>query len=516
MNCLIWNIRGLRSSESQERLHALVKEKRIKILAILEPMIALDQRYMMRRLGFQRVLSNLSGHIWVFMSEDVKAECVFYHTQFIHLRVSAPFCRLMSFVLLSMPSVTTLDGATCGLLCCSFVLESALVDAGFEGSSFTWTNKTIWKRLDRVFVSVDWGDHFNSIRVEHLGRTVSDHCPLLGMPKLFVKLKHLKGHLKWWNQDVFGNICDKIAEAEKFVRLGETAYEADPSEHCWTLLSKCNEDLSRVTAMEADFWKQKAACNWLEDGERNTKLFHNMVKKKWVTNKIFRIWEDGTFLTSTALIQQSKAAYFQRLLTGDPSVLDIPDFSGFSPVISEAENFCISTTPSLEEDVMDAVLEFFQGSPLPQGFTATTITLVPKVEGAHAWMDFRPISLCNVTNKIISKLLYSRLKSVVGGLISHIQSGFVPGRMISDNILLAQELTHILNLPARGGNVILKLDMARAYDRVQWSFLLDVLRQFGFSEQVVRMVRACISFCKFSVNVNGTPAGFFGSTRGLR
>ncbi|XP_073153277.1 uncharacterized protein [Henckelia pumila] len=165
---------------------------------------------------------------------------------------------------------------------------------------------------------------------------------------------------------------------------------------------------------------------------------------------------------------------------------------------------------------MDAVLDFFQGSLMPQGFTATTITLIPKVKGAQDWTDFRPISLCNVSNKIISKLLYSRLRSVVGRLVSQIQSGFVPGRMIADNILLANELTHSLNLPARGGNVILKLDMAKAYDRVQWSFLLDALRRFGFLEQVVRMVRACISFCKFSFNVNDTPAGFFASSRGLR
>ncbi|XP_073153221.1 uncharacterized protein [Henckelia pumila] len=232
------------------------------------------------------------------------------------------------------------------------------------------------------------------------------------MPKLFAKLKSLKGHLKWWNRDVFGNIFDKITEAESSVRLAKAACEADPSEHSWTLLSKCNEDLARITSMEADFWKQKAACNWLEDGERNTKLFHIMVKKKRVTNKIFHIWEDGTCLTSPDLIQQSGAAYFQRLLTRDPFVLDIPDFSGFSLVISEAEKICIAATPTLEEvlsivfsiprdsvagpdgyssvffqhywdfvqqDGMDAVLDFFQGSPLPQGFTATTITLVPKL-----------------------------------------------------------------------------------------------------------------------------------------
>ncbi|XP_073037131.1 uncharacterized protein [Primulina eburnea] len=565
MNFLIWNIRGLRGSESQQRLHAFVKEKQIKVLTVLELMIDLDQRFMTRRLGFSRVISNLSGHIWVFFAADVQAECDYIERR-----------DLWSSLLHVKPVLGPW-------------LDSGLIDAGFEGSSFTWTNKTIWKRLDRVLVSVDWGDHFSSIRVEHLPRTVSDHCPLLvtapvfargpssfrfqrmwlrhhgflqtvrlnwnlpcsliGMSRLFVKLKRLKNHLKWWNRDVFGNIFDKITEAESAVRSAELVCEADPSDANWTVLSDRNADLARVTAMEADFWKQKAACNWLEDGERNTKLFHNMVKKKRVANKIFRIWEDGVCLSSPELIQQSGASFFQHLLTGDPFVLDCPDFSGFPSVISDEDNYGITATPSLEEvratvfsispdsvagpdgfssaffqhcweivhqDVLDAVLDFFRGSPLPQSFTATTITLIPKVEGPRAWSDFRPISLCNVTNKIISKLLYSRLRAVAERLISLNQSGFVPGRMISDNILLAQELTHSLTLPTRGGNVILKLDMAKAYDRVQWPFLFAVLRHFGFSEQVVALVSACISHCHFSVNINGSLSGFFGSTRGLR
>ncbi|XP_073139125.1 uncharacterized protein [Henckelia pumila] len=562
-------------------------------------MIALDQRFMTHRLGFQRVLSNVSGHIWVFLADDVKAECVLDHAQFLHLCVAAPFLPthvFCSFVyakcdytlrrdlwasLLQVKPVggPWLVGGDFNVVRDSseflgssggrqlpmdefnhFVLEYALVDAGFEGSSVEHLSRTVSDHCPLlvsapVFARGPSSFRFQSMWTRHPGflQTVRLNwnmpCSLQGMPRLFAKLKRLKGHLKLWNRDVFENLFDKIAEAERSVRLAEAACEADPSEHSWTLLSRCNEELSRVTAMEADFWKQKAACNWLEDGERNTKLFHNMVKKKNVINKIFRIWEGGNCLTSPGLIKQSGAAYFERLLTGDPFVRDLPDFSGFSSEISEEENHSFAAAPSLEEvravvfsiprdsvagpdgfssvffqscwdfvqhDVMDAVLDFFRGSLMPQGFTATTITLIPKVEGAQAWTDFRPISLCNVSNKIISKLLYSRLRSVVGRLVSQSQSGFVPGRMIADNILLAHELTHSLNLPARGGNVILKLDMAKAYDRVQWSFLLDVLRRFGFSEQVVRMVRACISFCKFSVNVNGTPAGFFASSRGLR
>ncbi|XP_075521602.1 uncharacterized protein LOC142554810 [Primulina tabacum] len=475
MNSLIWNVRGLRSSESQQRLHAYVKAHQIKILATLEPMII--------------VISNLSGNIWVFSSADVQTECVFDHAQFLHIKVSASYLPTEVF--------------------CSFVYASC----GYV------ERRDLWSSLLQVKPALGpWlvGGDFNTVRLNWFLP-----CSLSGMPRLFAKIKRLKHHLKWWNQDVFGNLFDKIIEAERAVRSAEVVCEADPSELNWTSLSDRNVDLAHVTAMEADFWRQKAACHWLEDGERNTKLFHNM----------------------------SGASFFQHLLTGDPSALASPDFSGFPSVISAVENEGIVVTPSLEEvratvfsihpdsvagpdgfssaffqhcwedvhqDVFDAVLDFFRGSPLPQGFTATTITLIPKVAGAHAWSDFRPISLCNVTNKIISKLLYSRLRVVAERLISPNQSGFVPGRMISDNILLAQELTHSLTLPTRGGNVILKLDMAKAYDRVQWPFLFEVLRHFGFSERVVEMVSACISHCHFSVNINGSLSGFFGSTRGLR
>ncbi|XP_075497305.1 uncharacterized protein LOC142534252 [Primulina tabacum] len=506
MNFLIWNVRGLRSSESQQRLHAHVKDKRVKILAILEPMIDLDVRFMTRRFGFSRVISNSSGHIWVFFAEDVMVECLFDHTQFLHFRVSATFLPTTVFCSFVYAKCDYIERRQLwnSLLQVKPAQGPWLVGGDFNGSSFTWTNKTIWKRLDRVFVSVDWGDHFHSIRVEHLIRTVSDHCPpfvsvpvfasgpssfrfqsmwlrhhgflqtvrlnwnlpchLNGMPRLFVKLKRLKSHLKWWNKSVFGDLFAKLAEAEQAVRIAEADCEAAPSDLHWTSLSNCNADLARVTAMEADFWRQKAACRWLEDGERNTKLFHNMVKKKRVANKIFRIWDNGSCITSPELIQQSGAAFFQNLLTGDPFVLSCPDFSDFPLVISDLENANIAAPPSLEEDVFDAVLDFFRGSPLPQGFTATTITLIPKVMGAQAWSDFRPISLCNVTNKIISKLLYSRLKEVAERLVSWNQSGFVPGR----------------------GPMVFSVGCLEAL----WLFR--------------------------AVNINGSLTGFFGSTRGLR
>ncbi|KAG6474804.1 hypothetical protein ZIOFF_064019 [Zingiber officinale] len=168
------------------------------------------------------------------------------------------------------------------------------------------------------------------------------------------------------------------------------------------------------------------------------------------------------------------------------------------------------------EDVFQAVLDFFRGAELPRGMASTTIVLIPKVDSAQRWRDFRPISLCNVSYKIISKLMAQRMASVLGKVISPAQSGFVPGRLISDNILMAQELDHKLNYHIRGGNLILKLDMAKAYDRVQWGVLFRVMAAFGFSETVIAFIRRCVTSSWFSVLVNGQLSGFFRSQRGLR
>ena len=105
------------------------------------------------------------------------------------------------------------------------------------------------------------------------------------------------------------------------------------------------------------------------------------------------------------------------------------------------------------------------------------------------------------------------------------QSGFIKGRLLSDNALLAQELIHDLgkelNSRGRSPNLALKLDMAKTYDRVQWPFLLRVLEKMGFSPTWVGMISRCISSrcissCWFLVLVNSGPTGFFQSSRGLR
>ncbi|KAL2247935.1 UNVERIFIED_CONTAM: putative mitochondrial protein, partial [Sesamum indicum] len=160
--------------------------------------------------------------------------------------------------------------------------------------------------------------------------------------------------------------------------------------------------------------------------------------------------------------------------------------------------------------------QLFRGIAMPKSFTATTISLIPKTASPVSWSEYRPISLCNVTNKICTKLMSIRLGHVLPKVLSPSQSGFVPGRLLSDNVLLAQELVHSLESRRSEANVIFKLDMAKAYDRVNWEFLFQVLRLKGFPQHWINLVANAVSNCWFSVLVNGEHAGFFHSTRGLR
>ncbi|GAA0148055.1 hypothetical protein LIER_42980 [Lithospermum erythrorhizon] len=136
------------------------------------------------------------------------------------------------------------------------------------------------------------------------------------------------------------------------------------------------------------------------------------------------------------------------------------------------------------QDVYNVVCAFLDGFKFPQGMTSTVITLIPKCDGAMTWKQFRPISLCTFTNKIVTKLISTRLSAVLPKVILDFQTGFVRGRLIQDNILLAQELVKRINKGKHGGNVLLNVDMTKTFDMLSWDFLKLILQKFGFSEGV--------------------------------
>ncbi|KAL4319473.1 hypothetical protein GQ457_18G011570 [Hibiscus cannabinus] len=132
--------------------------------------------------------------------------------------------------------------------------------------------------------------------------------------------------------------------------------------------------------------------------------------------------------------------------------------------------------------------------------------------------QFRPIRLCIVVYKVCSKAIVIRLKAIMPVCIADNQSAFVPGRLITDNFLVAHELIHYLNSAKNGPNkgAAIKLDMEKAYDRVEWHFLHDILVKLGFSTSWIDIVMNCVTTVSYAIRVNGCISGTFRPTRGLR
>jgi hypothetical protein len=234
---------------------------------------------------------------------------------------------------------------------------------------------------------------------------------------------------------------------------------------------KMNEMLYREEMM----WLQRSRISWLKEGDRNTKYFHRHAVWRARKNKIKGLEDsDGNWHTDTGEMRNLATDYFRHLFTADQSIDPslIVNLFEEKVTVEMNEGLCAEFTDKeigdalfqigplkapgpdgfparffqrnwgvLQGEITAAVKHFFETGVMPAGINDTALVLIPK-DDPRRMSEFRPISLCNIVYKVVSKCLVNRLRPILGDIISEEQSAFVPGMLITDNALLAFECLH--------------------------------------------------------------------------
>eukprot|EP00253_Pinus_taeda_P003053 PITA_03053 len=452
-----------------------------------------------------------------------------------------------------------------------FIQNASLIDMPFSNGTFNWSNRRagrhqIASKLDRFLLSdnvVHLGGYFSAAILPH---TRSDHWPIAiqwqrpGNPTR----RPFRFEEFWLNHPSFKDMIKNIwttftpPEGSKMFQLQELSalqQKITTEGHTEETLEQersIHSKLEERRKQEEIYWKQKSRIRWLREGERNTKFFHRTTVQRRMHNSIpFIQTQGGAKIESHEEIENEFLKHFAQVHTepeGDrrPTIARITN--NVPKIITEEHNELL-LRPILMQEVDDAMSQLKEGkAPGPDGFTttffhtfwdllkhevwqiveesrnlhwllpslnSTFIALIPKEEDSITHDKYKPIALCNVIYKVISKVIANRLKPLLPLLISLEQSGYVEGRQILDGIILTHEIIHSLKTTKQAG-MLLKLDLSKAFDKLSWTYIQHMLSAFGFCSMWVRWIMSLITSPQFSILINGIPSRPFKSSRGIR
>ena len=358
---------------------------------------------------------------------------------------------------------------------------------------------------------------------------------------------------KKWNSEVFGNLFARKRRVIARLNGAKKALAKNPNEFLLDLEKKLVEEYSLLMLQEEEYWALKSRLNAKNFGDRNTSFFHVTTVVRCHRNKIRGIKDSvGNWILNDLEIKDHIKAGFQKLYSTkslfSPIASDVSEFA--CNYISKEDNARIDIEVSNEEirdglwslkafkafslngphagffqhfwanvknSVCKEIKEAFTNGIIPSYLNETLVTLIPKCQSPETLNNYRPISLCNSVYKIISKINVALIRPLLANLISPVQSAFVPGRRGIDNVLIAQELFHSLDRKkGKMGYMEVKLDLERAYDRLEWNFIHKVLQAFHFPPKLIQVIMSCILSTNISILVNGRMLESFEPSRGIR
>ena len=352
-----------------------------------------------------------------------------------------------------------------------------------------------------------------------------------------------------WNCSDLGHIPQKIQEKRKSL---QAMIQADLDGSNGEEIDRIRKEINELLDVEEIKWHQRSRVQWYQKGDRNTQFFHHKASQRKKKNEIIGLWDkEGRWCEGMGDIANVAADYFRELFTTSSPTRDNEVVDLIPRKITEEMNEHLTKESHKEEvvqaihsmhptkapgpdsmptifyqkywdiigdDVSKTILNILNSNAPMADLNKTNIALIPKIKNPTKMSDFQPINLCNVSYKIISKILANRLKPILSSIISENQSAFVPGKLITDNVLVAFEIMHYLK-KRKGGKdsyMAVKHNMSKAYDRVEWGFLENIMKKMGFDDKWINLIMKCISTVSYAVLINGEAHGCITPTRGLR
>ncbi|KAL0294302.1 UNVERIFIED_CONTAM: hypothetical protein Sangu_3221500 [Sesamum angustifolium] len=542
LNAAIWNVRGLNMREHQIAVRNLVADSRLHFIGLLETRVTLPnvtrvQSNLLPRWKWFSDYNNPGNWIWLAWNDEfIDVDVVDIGVQYIHCRILIH--SLHTYVLVTVAygdneigarrelwqalcNIAGLTGQEPWLVGGDFnavrdmsevcgtsgdirlpmhefndcILRAGLIALPMRGVQFSWHNcstdgRSLWKRLDRMLVNDTWLERWPDAHYECLTPRTSDHSPLL------LRGDTREPHVNMFRFDNFLALSPGfIASVQNIWRhriIGTPMYSVTRKLKALKLISdedgRTYTEPRDVSATFIEFFRR------LFGGERVIRNLDLRYLRPWARHIITE--EEAISLSRPITADDVKNAIF------DIEEDRVPGLDGFP------SGFFKAAWPVVGAEVTAAVKDFFAMGKLLKQVNATLLTLIPKVIAPSLVADFRPISCCNVIYKIITKILVHRIREVLDKLISPSQNAFVPGRSISENILLAQELFSGYNQCRFPPRCALKVDLRKAYDTVEWDFLIATLHLFGFPMEFIRWIDECVTTPHFSLYLNGEDGDF--------
>ncbi|KAL9665459.1 hypothetical protein QQ045_020879 [Rhodiola kirilowii] len=359
------------------------------------------------------------------------------------------------------------------------------------------------------------------------------------------KLESLKGPISRWNRKVFGNVHTRLKNIrQELERVRQLPRTVDTVSKEADLVHNMDEWCLREELM----WQQRSRVLWLKEGDNNTRFFHQKATARRRTNLIAHLRNSSGFLCDdSSSIKQVAVDYFQNIFKATNHLPNEAMSSLIDVVprkITDAHN-AILTEPYSEREIFTALsqispskapgldgfpADFFQkywnvvktdflasclavlnDGIIPPNFNDTLIVLIPKQKNQVERMeDLRPISLTKVIARVAAKAMVNRLQRILTEVISLEQTAFLKSRSITDNFIIDHECSHFIKNIQKGKSVYgsLKLDMSKAYDRVEWNFLKGLFLQLGFDRGWVEKTLNYITSVRYCIRVNEAITDF--------